>query len=159
MNNRIKKQKNTRLCINVLLIAASLLGIKQVCQFAPIETISVASAFTDFLSEVETTQAPNERLRSSRAIYPKPPLPRLPRAGNKFTDPTFGTEIMRATDERDDKVGLSTYYSHWPTFNCNNTYMLLKKGLSGDALIKSFNSEFFTIGSGYQPERVNFPDK
>src|SRR5437016_5155900 len=98
-------------------------------------------------------------MRSSHAVFPKPPLPPLPRAGRKFTDPTFGTLVMRATDERDDRTGLSTYYSHWPTFNCDNTYILIKKGLSGDALIKPFNAEAFTIAPGYQPGRINIPGK
>ena len=91
-------------------------------------------------------------------VYPKPPLPRLPRAGGTFIDPTFGTEIMRATDERDDQVGLSTFYSHWPTFNCNNTFMLVRKS-SGAALIKSFDAKNFKVGAGFQPGPVNIPGK
>src|SRR2546425_7880132 len=85
------------------------------------------------LASITTTamQAKAQRLRTLREVIPEPPLPRLPRAGGKFIDPAFGTEIMRATDERDDPVGLSTYYSHWPTINRDNTYILVKKGLSG----------------------------
>ncbi|HKQ99581.1 MAG TPA: hypothetical protein VJT09_02845 [Pyrinomonadaceae bacterium] len=106
------------------------------------------------------TEAQDERVGTTRAVIPKPPLPRLPRAGGKFKDPTFGTEIMRATDERDDPVGLSTYYSHWPTFNSDNTYLLVKKGLNGAALIKRFNSETFSVGpGGDQPGAVNVPGK
>jgi hypothetical protein len=96
---------------------------------------------------------------SLRMVYPKPSLPRPPRAGGKFIDPTFGTEIMRATDERDDPVGLSTYYSHWPTFNSNNTYILVRKGLGGDALIKAFNADTFTVGHGHKPGPVDIPGK
>src|SRR5439155_19165976 len=91
-------------------------------------------------------------------VYPKPLLPRLPRAGGKLTDPTFATEIMRATDERDDKVGVSTFYSHWPTFNCDNTYILARKA-SGNALIKTFDAKTFDIGPGFQPGAVNVPGK
>jgi hypothetical protein len=91
-------------------------------------------------------------------VYPKPPLPRLPRAGDTFIDPAFGTEIMRATDERDDKVGLSTFYSHWPTFNCDNTSILVRKS-GGGALIKSFDASNFSVGAGFQPGPVNVPGK
>jgi len=104
-------------------------------------------------------QAQNDSLKSARVAYPKPPLPRPPRAGGKFIDPTFGTEIMRATDERDDPVGLSTYYSHWPTFNSNNTYILVRKGLGGDALLKPFNAETFTVSRGHKPGPVEIPGK
>src|SRR3954468_17138997 len=64
--------------------------------------------------------------------YPKPPLPALPKAGGTFTDPVFGTTIMRATDEADGPApGLGTYYSHWPTFNADNTKLLIRKGDNG----------------------------
>ena len=63
---------------------------------------------------------------SDRNVYQKPPLPALPRAGGTYRDPVFGTEIMRATDESDCPVqGCGTYYSHWPTFNANNTRLLI----------------------------------
>lgn len=107
----------------------------------------------------ESIQAQGDSLKSLRVVYPKPSLPRPPRAGGKFIDPTFGTEIMRATDERDDPVGLSTYYSHWPTFNSNNTYILVRKGLGGDALIKPFNAETFTVSRGDKPGPVDIPGK
>jgi hypothetical protein len=104
-------------------------------------------------------QAQRDSLKSLRVVYPKPSLPRPSRAGSKFIDPTFGTEIIRATDEHDDPVGLSTYYSHWPTFNSNNTYILVRKGLGGDALIKPFNAEAFTVSRGYKPGPVDIPGK
>jgi hypothetical protein len=89
-------------------------------------------------------------IKSDRGVYPKPSLPRLPRAGGKFFDPVFGTEIMRATDESDGAApGLGTYYSHWPTFNCDNTRLLIRKGETGVAIIKSFDPSTFTIGKGF----------
>jgi len=110
------------------------------------------------VAEANAVQRRNDRL-GSRAVFPKPPLPALPPADGKFNDPTFGTEILRATNQRDDKAGLSTYYSHWPTFNCDNTYILVRKGLTGDALVKSFNAEAFTIGVGHQPGALIVPGK
>jgi hypothetical protein len=89
-------------------------------------------------------------IKSDRGVYPKPPLPHLPRAGGKFFDPVFGTEIMRATDEADGAApGLGTYYSHWPTFNRDNTRLLIRKGETGVAIIKTFDPSTFTIGKGF----------
>lgn len=78
--------------------------------------------------------------------YAKPPLPQLPAAGGKYVDPVFGTTVMRVTDERDGRApGLGTYYPHWPTFNRDNTLMLIRNGVSGDAVIKRFDPERFEL--------------
>ena len=90
------------------------------------------------------------RIRTDHRVYAEPPLPTLPRAGGKFIDPVFGTEIMRATDESDGAApGLGTYYSHWPTFNSNNTRLLIRKGETGDAIIKQFDPASFRLGTGH----------
>jgi hypothetical protein len=90
------------------------------------------------------------RIRTDRRVYAEPPLPALPRAGGKFIDPVFGSEIMRATDESDGAApGLGTYYSHWPTFNSNNTRLLIRKGETGEAIIKQFDPVNFRLGAGY----------
>jgi hypothetical protein len=101
-------------------------------------------------SHTATETAPQGQLKTDRGIYRKPPLPRLPPAGGKFNDPVFGTEIMRVTDERDGPApGLGTYYPHWPTFNVNNTLMLIRKGETGNAIVKRFDPVNFAVG----PER------
>jgi len=88
------------------------------------------------------------RIRTDRRVYPEPPLPALPRAGGKFSDPTFGTLIMRATDEKDYKApGCGTWYSQWPTFNSNNTRLMMRCGVSGDMKIKAFDPVSFTLGA------------
>lgn len=90
-------------------------------------------------------------IKTDRGVYRKPPIPRLPRAGETFTDPVFGTEIMRATDESDGPApGFGTYYSHWPTFNANNTRLLIRQGDSGNAILKTFDPLNFRIGSREQ---------
>jgi len=125
-----------------------------------------ASASLDYFRDggdsstiTESIESQSDPLKPPRVNYPKPSMPRPPRAGDKFIDPSFGTEIMRATDENDDPIGLSTYYSHWPTFNVNNTYILVRKGLGGDALIKSFNPQSFSVGAGYKPGPIDIPGK
>jgi hypothetical protein len=87
--------------------------------------------------------------KTDRAVYPEPPAPRLPPAGGTIIDPIFGTEIMRITDERNAEDG-GTYYSYWPTFNCDNTQLLVKTGKDGSAQIFSFNPTTFTLG-GHAP--------
>lgn len=97
-------------------------------------------------------------LKTDRRVYRKPPLPPLPRAGGKFIDPVFGTEIMRATDESDGPApGLGTYYSHWPTFNADNTRLLIRKGHTGDAILKTFDPVNFKIGTGRQILPLEYP--
>ncbi|MGI9067139.1 MAG: hypothetical protein ACR2HX_12145 [Pyrinomonadaceae bacterium] len=95
-----------------------------------------------------TSQTSAGRIRTDRRVYPEPTLPALPRAGGKFADPTFGTLIMRATDERDYKApGCGTWYSQWPSFNSNNTRILVRCGVSGDMKIKAFDPVAFTLGA------------
>jgi hypothetical protein len=65
---------------------------------------------------------------------------------------------MRATDETDCPApGCGTYYSHWPTFNSNNTYLLLRRGEMGDAFVKTFDPVNFSIGKGHQPAGIYVP--
>jgi hypothetical protein len=85
---------------------------------------------------------------SDRGIYTKPPLPALPRAGGTYHDSVFGTEIMRATDETDCPApGCGTYYPHWPTFNADDTRLLIRKGEMGNAIVKDFDPVNFKVGA------------
>jgi hypothetical protein len=54
----------------------------------------------------------------------KPPSITYPSAGGSYTDPVFGTKIIRVTDSR---YGTRCYhaYSYWPAFNYNDTRLLL----------------------------------
>lgn len=132
------------------------------------EYVKLAYYFIRGVRFTETAQAaavefaqPQDRsgLKTDRGVYRKPPLPPLPRAGGKFIDPVFGTEIMRATDEADGPApGLGTYYSHWPTFNANNTRLLIRKGHTGDAILKRFDPANFRIGSGREVLPIEYPN-
>jgi hypothetical protein len=87
-------------------------------------------------------------IKTDRAVYPELPLPTLPAAGGKFIDPVFGTEIMRVTDATECPTrGCGTWYSRWPTFNSDNTRLLIRRGESGDILIKVFDPVNFTLGA------------
>ncbi len=59
---------------------------------------------------------------TDRGVYHEPALPPLPPAGGTLVDPTFGTTILRVTDEHTDEGGsCGTAYSYWPTFNAATT--------------------------------------
>ena len=88
------------------------------------------------------------KVRTDRRVYPEPPLPALPRAGGTLHDPVFGTLIMRVTDETDQPApGCGTWYSQWPTFNSNNTRLLIRCGVSGGMKIKAFDPVNFSLGA------------
>jgi len=91
-------------------------------------------------------QLPAIAEKTDKAIYDELPAPRLPPAGGTLIDPTFGTEIMRITDETNAEDG-GTYYSYWPTFNCDNTKLLVRTGKDGSAQIFGFDPTTFTLGN------------
>src|SRR5215213_8544915 len=93
-------------------------------------------------------QSTEPGVKTDRGVYAEPALPTLPPAGGKFTDPVFGSEIMRATDASDGAApGLGTFYSHWPTFNSDSTMLLIRKGATGEAVIKGFDPVNFALTS------------
>ena len=117
----------------ILLLAASVFGMRAI----PLHEGG----------SVGQPQAAIGKIRTDRRVYPEPPLRALPRAGGKFNDPTFGTLIMRATDEKDYPApGCGTWYSQWPTFNADNTRLLIRCGVSGDMKLKAFDPVNFTLG-------------
>jgi len=67
--------------------------------------------------------------------YPEPPLPKLPKAGGTLVDPTFGTTIMRLTDEKDGKA-CYTSYANMSAFNRDNTMLFAKCQGKGKVLFR-----------------------
>jgi hypothetical protein len=66
--------------------------------------------------------APSTRsaVTTDHRVYNEGPPPALPRAGGTFVDPTFGTTMMRVTDESDG-TACNNFYSYWQTFNLDST--------------------------------------
>lgn len=60
-------------------------------------------------------------VKEDRGAYAEPALLTLPPAGESIIDPTFGTTILRVTDQRDGK-SCTNAYSYWPTFNRDSTH-------------------------------------
>lgn len=110
------------------------------------------AVFSGALMTTGSTQSPG--IKTDYGVYPEPALPPLPPVNGVITDPTFGTQILRATDQNDCPApGCGTYYSHWPTFNLNNTKLLIRNEEQGQAILKDFNPVNFTVGAG----RYNLP--
>ena len=96
---------------------------------------------------VPTVQADSKPgIKTDRGIYPLPPAPELPKAGGTFIDPTFGTTIMRVTDEADGKENMHAY-SYWPSFNLSNTFFHILTGedLGGKPMLYKFDPKGFKI--------------
>jgi hypothetical protein len=146
-----------------LLLAASLLALRLARGAGEQPPSAEGSSLTANVASGESESLNSQdggggRIRTDRKVYPEPPLPRLPRAGGKFNDPVFGTLVMRATDEEECPApGCGTYYSHWTTFNADNTYLLIRRGESGNALVKPFDPVSFSVGKGHQPAGIYVP--
>jgi hypothetical protein len=83
-------------------------------------------------------------VKSDMLTYLEPALPSIPSlAGGKFCDPTFGTEIMRVTDSSTLNYGGSEY-AIVPTFNSNNTKILVFEDSSG-GFVLDFDPNTFTL--------------
>jgi len=118
--------------------------------------LAVYAWLTAFLSVC--SQNPGSGIKTDLAVYN--PLPvALPKAGGVFTDPVFGTQIMRVTDETDGKENQNAY-SYWPSFNKDSTRFHIN--CSGKAMLYGLDPERFALlgkaplfakkpPSGYEP--------
>ncbi len=82
-------------------------------------------------------------IKTDKGVYLPGAAPTLLKAGDKTVDPIFGTEILRASDASDGGW-FQTAYSYWPTFNKDNTKILLT---GSQNLIRDFNPVTFTLGA------------
>jgi hypothetical protein len=86
-------------------------------------------------------------IRTDRRVYAQTPLAEPATAGQTYRDPVFGTQIMRVTDASDCPApGCGTWYSNWPTFNADDTRILIRRGESGDVIIRAFDPVNFKLG-------------
>lgn len=78
-------------------------------------------------------------------IYPEPPPPVLPAAGNTFTDPVFNTTLLRVTDAGDGNDNHHAY-SYWPAMNMNSTHLYVLQTDIG-ATLYDFDPVSFAISN------------
>ena len=87
----------------------------------------------------------NPGIKTDYNIYPEPPLPTLPAAGGKFTDPVFGTTIMRVTDELSGNDNHSAIFTQFQVFNADTTrFFVLSDGVPK---LYDLNKTAFTISN------------
>jgi hypothetical protein len=101
--------------------------------------------------------------KADTGVYPDPsPLPTIPPVNTEITDPIFGSHIIRATDGNTTGPngelyctgpGCSTFYSNWPAFNSNNTFILFRDGTGGNStgLIRAFDPVNFRVNQTFFP--------
>jgi hypothetical protein len=96
------------------------------------------------LASPPTAAGARGSVKTDLGIYPAPVKgPKLPAAGGTFVDPTFGTTIMRVTDEKDGKDN-HLAYSYYATYNKDSTRMF--GWASGDAASWKFDAKKFQLG-------------
>lgn len=78
-------------------------------------------------------------------IYPEPPPPVLPAAGNTFVDPTFNTTLLRVTDAADGNDNHHAY-GYWPAMNMNSTHLYVLQTNIGPSLY-DFDANNFAISN------------
>jgi Purple acid Phosphatase, N-terminal domain len=103
-----------------------------------------ASGDFAFTTSALSAPPPSSSVITNHNVYSEPPAPALPMAGGTFVDPTFGTTIMRVTDEND---GASNHneYSYWPTFNLDSTRFFID--CDGKPMLYRFDPNNFQIVS------------
>lgn len=84
-------------------------------------------------------------VRTDLGVYPEPPPPPLPPAGDTLVDPIFGTSILRVTDANDGTDNHQSY-SYWPSFNLNST-LLYVSSVGGNPTLYDFDTIAFSISN------------
>ncbi len=92
-----------------------------------------------------------QSIKTDYGVYPEPPPPTIPAAGNTFVDPTFGTTLLRVTDANDGNDNMQAY-SYWPSFNKNSTLLYIFS-VGGSPTLYDFD----TLGFSISNKRAMFP--
>jgi hypothetical protein len=85
---------------------------------------------------------------TDKNIYPEPTQFGLPPAGGIFTDPTFGTPIVRVTDEAEDGVQAHHIYAAmWPAINADDSLIFYGRGNPTAPTVAEVNPETLEIAN------------
>lgn len=83
--------------------------------------LMICAAATYYVQTTRTASSPiRGAVITDHRVYDEGTPPALPRAGGTFTDPVFGTTLLRVTDETDGKACHNSY-SYWETFSLDDT--------------------------------------
>lgn len=106
----------------------------------------------DFHIELGPLPSVPAAVTDATGVYPPPSPPALPQAGGKFFDPTFGTEIMRVTDEHTaNGSNGDSGYSYYGTFNKDSTRLIARMQSIQEARFFQFDPVGFTLGAMTTP--------
>src|SRR5215831_12422734 len=113
---------------------------------------SIISFFAIFFSAVisEAQVAPSTYTAiTDTNVRPIPPAPALGPANSVITDPTFGSRILRVTDQNTSagRSFIPTDAGFHRTWNADSTAIKLT-GPQGDGYWMQFNPSTFTVGDG-----------
>ncbi len=86
-----------------------------------------------------------QSIKTDFGVYPEPTPPILPAAGGTFTDPVFGTTLLRVTDSLDGADNHQSY-SYWPSFNKNSTLLYISS-VGGTPMLYDFDTLNFSISN------------
>src|SRR5687768_17019065 len=85
-----------------------------------------------------------QRVKAASTDFSAKPLGNVtqPAKGQSYTDPAFGTKILRLTDGNDGGIA-TVAYSYWPVFNMNSTRLML--ALDWAPYLYNFNPSTLTF--------------
>lgn len=119
---------------------------------APIAGLLVFAALESLSSPLQAQTAPSTySAYTGTDVKTVPPPPALGPANSVITDPTFGSRILRVTDQNTNsgESFISTDAGFHRTWNANSTAIKLT-GPRGDAYWLEFNPSSFTVGDGFR---------
>src|SRR3954468_19995714 len=87
----------------------------------------------------------SQSIKTDYGVYPEPTPPVLPAAGGTFTDPVFGTSLLRVTDSNDGADNHQSY-SYWPSLNKNSSLLYISN-VGGNPTLYDFDTVAFSISN------------
>ena len=92
-----------------------------------------------------------QSVKTDLGVYPEPPPSTIPASGGTFTDPVFGTTLLRVTDSLDGADNHQSY-SYWPSFNKTSSILYISS-VGGFPMLYDFNPNTLSISN----KRALFP--